>query len=161
MSCLLLLVAFSLFAPLNLLGAHREETECIAFPTMVTSALRIQVYAFGSLPVEALAAAGADVIVYRSGTRTQIRSNKTDDRGYVAFPDLPPGDYALHIRVGGETTSQDVRLVTREMAPRRTIAVALGSGWQCGSRCVVEASGRLTQPPSCLFPTVAPVTQQP
>ena len=80
-------------------------------------------------------------------SRRRVWSVKTDTRGYVRLPDLPPGDYRLHVPFIMEPFSRDVRVV--RSGPRRMIAGI--ANVTCGTICMVDAHGPLTEPPPCLY----------
>ena len=119
--------------------------DCVMLPPIVTSELSLQLYV-----VPTAAGAGllplADRKVELSSKRSEW-SVKTDRRGYVRFPDLPPGDYRLHVPFTIEPLIQDVRVV--RSGPRRMIAAIASDA--CGAVCTVFARGPLAEPPPCLY----------
>ena len=133
-----------------LLSAQRDTfavcaTDCVLLPVIVTSELSLQLYVVptaagvGLLPL-------ADWEVELSSQR-RVWSVRTDTRGYVRFPDLPPGDYRLHVPFTIEPLMRDVRVV--RSGPRRMIAAIANVA--CGRVCTVLARGPLTEPPPCLY----------
>ena len=119
--------------------------DCVMLPPIVTSELSLQLYVVPT-------AAGVGLLPLADG-EVQLSSKRrewsvtTDTRGYVRFPDLPPGDYRLHVPFTIEPLIRDVRVV--RSGPRRMIAAIANVA--CGTVCTVFAHGPLAEPPPCLY----------
>ena len=122
-----------------------RATECLLLPAIVTSELSVQLYVVPTAAGVGLSPL-ADWHVELSSKR-RVWSVKTDTRGYVRFPDLPPGDYRLHVPFTMEPLIRHVRVV--RSGPRRMIAGI--ANVTCGTICLVAAYGPLTEPPPCLY----------
>jgi hypothetical protein len=144
----MLLLGLSLSGPsLKIsLATDAVRRDCVMLPSIVTSELSLQLFAvptaagLGLVPL-------ADREVELSSSKRREWSVKTDTRGYVRFPDLPPGDYRLHVPFTIEPLIQDVRVV--RSGPRRMIVAIANVA--CGTVCSVFAHGPLAEPPPCLY----------